>query len=74
MYLSLQNVFPDPEKSCGPYSPIGVKDKQSINPGQQVNTHVDETNHDTIGMIVIDDNGNIAGGTSTNGARNKVPG
>ena len=25
-------------------------------------------------MIVIDENGNIAGGTSTNGARNKIPG
>lgn len=31
-------------------------------------------NHDTIGMIVIDENGRIAAGTSTNGARHKIPG
>lgn len=27
-----------------------------------------------VGMIVIDKNGNIAGGTSTNGASHKIPG
>jgi len=31
-------------------------------------------NHDTIGMIAIDYFGNIASGTSTNGASFKVPG
>ena len=31
-------------------------------------------NHDTIGMVVLDDSGNLAGGTSTNGANHKVPG
>jgi isoaspartyl peptidase/L-asparaginase-like protein (Ntn-hydrolase superfamily) len=31
-------------------------------------------NHDTIAMLVIDSDGLIAAGTSTNGARNKVPG
>ena len=30
--------------------------------------------HDTIGMVAIDFAGNIATGTSTNGARHKVPG
>lgn len=35
---------------------------------------IDENNHDTIGMIAIDMNGHIAAGTSTNGARNKIPG
>jgi N4-(beta-N-acetylglucosaminyl)-L-asparaginase len=31
-------------------------------------------NHDTIGMIAIDENGNIVAGTSTNGANHKIPG
>lgn len=30
--------------------------------------------HDTIGMVVIDVNGRMACGTSTNGARHKIPG
>jgi N4-(beta-N-acetylglucosaminyl)-L-asparaginase len=36
--------------------------------------HVDEGNHDTIGIIVIDRAGDISCGTSTNGLANKVPG
>ena len=35
---------------------------------------VDRRNHDTIGVIAIQPNGDIAAGTSTNGARHKVPG
>ena len=35
---------------------------------------VNQGNHDTIGMIVIDEAGNVAGGTTTNGANHKVPG
>ena len=31
-------------------------------------------NHDTIGMLAIDKDGNIAAGTSTNGAKFKIPG
>lgn len=31
-------------------------------------------NHDTIGMIVIDKDNNLAAGTSTNGLRYKIPG
>ena len=31
-------------------------------------------NHDTIGMVVMDSKGNLAGGTSTNGANHKIPG
>jgi len=35
---------------------------------------VDSKNHDTIGIIAIDHAGNIAAGTSTNGAKFKIPG
>lgn len=31
-------------------------------------------NHDTIGMIIIDQNKDISAGTSSNGAKNKIPG
>lgn len=33
-----------------------------------------EENHDTIGVIAMDTNGHIAAGTSTNGAKYKIPG
>ncbi|XP_072041007.1 N(4)-(Beta-N-acetylglucosaminyl)-L-asparaginase-like [Amphiura filiformis] len=67
-----QNVLP--EKHCGPYHPSNLKEKQAGKQQQRVNMNVDEHNHDTIGMIVIDEDGNVAGGTSTNGASHKVPG
>jgi len=57
-----KNVEPDPTTACGPYNPI---------PNSGL---IDRFNHDTIGMIAIDGNGRIAAGTSSNGARNKIPG
>ena len=33
-----------------------------------------EQNHDTIGVLAIDTKGHIAAGTSTNGAKFKIPG
>jgi isoaspartyl peptidase/L-asparaginase-like protein (Ntn-hydrolase superfamily) len=33
-----------------------------------------QKSHDTIGMVAIDADGNMASGTSTNGARHKIPG
>ena len=33
-----------------------------------------EKNHDTIGMLALDSEGNLAAGTSTNGAKFKIPG
>ncbi|KAJ1525931.1 hypothetical protein ONE63_009119 [Megalurothrips usitatus] len=35
---------------------------------------VDPWNHDTIGMVAMDSEGRLAAGTSTNGARHKIPG
>lgn len=35
---------------------------------------VNRFNHDTIGMIAVDQNGDVAAGTSTNGAKYKIPG
>ncbi|XP_037918053.1 N(4)-(Beta-N-acetylglucosaminyl)-L-asparaginase [Hermetia illucens] len=69
------NVLPNPEKSCGPYCP---NTENTINEFWKVddtkNNLFDEHNHDTIGMIAIDAEGNIGAGTSTNGATHKIPG
>jgi len=35
---------------------------------------VDTKHHDTIGIVAIDYEGNFAAGTSTNGAKFKIPG
>lgn len=63
------NVSPKADESCGPYEKIEnhSSEKNSVN-------QVDKDNHDTIGMISIDANGNIAAGTSTNGLTYKIPG
>lgn len=66
------NVAPNPSKSCGPYQPI-TEELYSKSPNN-INSFFSSNNHDTIGMIAIDSSGNIAAGTSTNGARNKIPG
>nr|CAD2157493.1 unnamed protein product [Meloidogyne enterolobii] len=66
-----KNVFPDPKTTCGPYKP---KWKLSINPKKDQFPTFNKGNHDTIGMILVDENGNVAAGTSSNGARNKIPG
>ena len=65
-----KNVSPDPKKTCGPYRSIN----EFGNSIEEHESYVSEENHDTIGVIAIDSNGHIAAGTSTNGARNKIPG
>ncbi|XP_050443621.1 N(4)-(Beta-N-acetylglucosaminyl)-L-asparaginase-like [Adelges cooleyi] len=63
------NVSPDPGMSCGPYKP-STKKSQSKPRASFANQY----NHDTIGVVAIDKEGNIAAGTSTNGAKFKIPG
>jgi N4-(beta-N-acetylglucosaminyl)-L-asparaginase len=65
-----QNVHPDPSSTCGPYTP---NEFDSDNEIDSVGFG-GEGNHDTIGMVAIDANGNVASGTSTNGASFKVSG
>ncbi|XP_019390193.1 PREDICTED: N(4)-(beta-N-acetylglucosaminyl)-L-asparaginase [Crocodylus porosus] len=67
-----KNVIPDPSKSCGPYKrakELNNRKEWSISQ-RKMNIH----NHDTIGMIVIGETGNVAAGTSTNGATHKIQG
>ncbi|KAL4230945.1 hypothetical protein ACF0H5_011318 [Mactra antiquata] len=71
------NVLPDPTQSCGPYS---LTNRQRTTRGHSpaVNKNMqlrfEHFNHDTIGMVVIDINGHVATGTSTNGLNHKIPG
>lgn len=65
------NVMPNPSTSCGPYEPVNEFQKRTVN---DIDSFFSTGNHDTIGMIVIDVEGNIAAGTSTNGASHKIPG
>ncbi|KAJ8724856.1 hypothetical protein PYW07_015814 [Mythimna separata] len=64
------SVKPDPSKYCGPYHQI--KKNEDMRP--EVQMIVDKYNHDTIGMVAVDSNGDVAAGTSTNGAKYKIPG
>ncbi|CAG9772145.1 unnamed protein product [Ceutorhynchus assimilis] len=71
-----KNVLPDPTKSCGPY--IGQyhrHDPTLTNEIPRDECSVFNTgNHDTIGMIVINNEGHFVAGTSTNGANHKIAG
>lgn len=79
-----ENVSPDPRQNCGPYTPVPPKNLDSSTENDiNYNYHGEHQvysyeyaryNHDTIGMIVIDENGHLVAGTSTNGARFKIPG
>ncbi|KAL5291200.1 AGA family protein [Megaselia abdita] len=67
---SWNNVTPDPRKSCGPY-----KVNDNLSPTYNFDRNrIDSNNHDTIGMVVINEKGSIFTGTSTNGIHNKIPG
>lgn len=67
-----QNVVPDPTTSCGPYKPIN--DSEAVSSTDRRSTLIGPDNHDTIGMIIIDSDHYIVGGTTTNGAQFRVPG
>lgn len=66
-----RNVEPDPRSNCGPYRPIK---RQATNISPSSMTESNHKNHDTIGMVVIDGEGRIAAGTSTNGLSHKIAG
>ncbi|CAG9856801.1 unnamed protein product [Phyllotreta striolata] len=66
-----KNVEPNPQKSCGPYKP---KENRLSNEILKYPSRYNSQNHDTIGMVVISGNGHVVSGTSTNGAKFKIPG
>ena len=63
--------MPDPRSNCGPYHrPVRSVEEEHK---EFVNEDI-SSNHDTIGMVIVDGNGDVSVGTSTNGASHKVPG
>lgn len=73
-----RNVQPNAATACGPYEPLQanrVANGGGAPPeGNRTEHGHGPQHHDTIGMIVIDGERNVAAGTSTNGARFKIPG
>lgn len=59
------NVHPDASSSCGPYTPL--PETSSLGKSTQFS-------HDTLSLIVLHASGSMAAGTTTNGARHKMPG
>ncbi|KAL8616996.1 hypothetical protein ACOMHN_014167 [Nucella lapillus] len=66
-----KNVHPDPRSHCGPYKP-----NSQVRGRKRGRSSITATrdNHDTIGMVVVDESAHVASGTSTNGMNHKVPG
>lgn len=69
-----QRVNPDPKISCGPYAPKATPLTRWKEDRARTEYKIGQQHHDTIGMVAIDANNQIHTGTSTNGARNKIPG
>lgn len=65
--------IPEAKIRCGPY-PIPSKQTPSLGKETPSLWKANKENHDTIGMITRDLEGNMACGTSTNGASHKVAG
>jgi N4-(beta-N-acetylglucosaminyl)-L-asparaginase len=60
------------KSECGPYN-ITSQSRESAQHHDKLFA-ADSSNHDTIGIVTLDANGNMACGTSTNGANHKVAG
>ncbi|MCL7036511.1 hypothetical protein MKW94_002647 [Papaver nudicaule] len=69
-----------PVKTCGPYHLKNLLSHSNLEgtclgePRLSGSSHIGLHNHNTISMAVIDETGQIAVGTSTNGATFKIPG
>uniref|UniRef100_A0A182QGA4 N(4)-(beta-N-acetylglucosaminyl)-L-asparaginase n=1 Tax=Anopheles farauti TaxID=69004 RepID=A0A182QGA4_9DIPT len=75
-----KNVIPSPSMSCGPYEPVSAntvhRRLETVPESSSGRSEFSfgRYNHDTISMIVINGDGHVVAGTSTNGARHKIPG
>eukprot|EP00742_Colponemidia_sp_Colp-10_P006983 GILJ01007495.1.p1 GENE.GILJ01007495.1~~GILJ01007495.1.p1 ORF type:complete len:374 (+),score=43.11 GILJ01007495.1:68-1123(+) len=73
-----RNVMPDSATTCGPYTRpqqhIPSHSSSSSLSLPVSHPHISYNNHDTLAMIVIDKQGHIAAGTTTNGARFHISG
>lgn len=65
--------IPEAKYQCGPYSPPTAMTDDATKPSSPT-WQANKDNHDTIGIVTMDDSGLLACGTSTNGANHKVAG
>lgn len=68
------DVTPDANSHCGPYEPQHPNDIFFRDFKKEHHSRGSEGNHDTIGMVAIDEKGQMVAGTSTNGLKFKVAG
>ena len=73
-YWNPSTVAPDPTKFCGPYKPMIRHAPLNKIEKTQTRPEINRYNHDTIGVVTLDTAGRLASGTSTNGAKYKIPG
>lgn len=71
--------FEGAEASCPPYPLPSKGQLESQNDprtwqSDAARLQTSESNHDTIGMVIVDSNGDLVCGTTTNGLGNKVAG
>lgn len=66
--------IPKAESECGPYSLTEYNSTDFNHNSKQMLWQANKDNHDTIGMISIDNKGSMACGTTTNGANHKIAG
>ncbi|TYZ62310.1 hypothetical protein PybrP1_009474 [[Pythium] brassicae (nom. inval.)] len=77
-----RNVAPPQNASCPPFTPVAVGDRDAHRRRKQQDDDDDgraqqlitRENHDTIGMVALSATGDIAAGTSSNGANHKIAG
>ena len=66
-------MSPDPRTHCPPFKPL-EQHRGDENEVRSEKSVFSKENHDTIGMIAMDAHGQMAAGTSSNGAAHKIPG
>lgn len=67
-----RDVSPDPTLTCGPYFPALSLNRTITLPGSSPG--VTKENHDTVSMVIMDREGNLAAGSTTNGLGHKIAG
>jgi isoaspartyl peptidase/L-asparaginase-like protein (Ntn-hydrolase superfamily) len=67
-----RNLAGDDDR-CGPYQPTLRNDGEKLS-YEEHRQWAEEGNHDTIGMVALNDDGTMACGTTTNGANHKIAG
>lgn len=72
--LGVQQLLRDDESEAAELARAGRTSTWQEARSDPARLEISEDNHDTIGMVVVDERGDLACGTTTNGAANKIAG